>query len=128
MKLETIVSKTAEIFLEGNGLNVTANPWANCEGVSVMIHSNEGGWLECSSCLFIALGRARHTDGGVGRSEGSMTDEDIETLALEHGGRWRDAPGLEQWWDFAPVDLEAFARACYERGGLHEVRTHQALR
>lgn len=40
MKLETFISQTKEIFVEGNGFNVTANPWANCEGVNVMIHGN----------------------------------------------------------------------------------------
>lgn len=40
MKLETFITETKEIFVEGNGFSVTANPWANCEGVSVMLHGD----------------------------------------------------------------------------------------
>lgn len=39
MKLETFTAATKEIFVEGNGLSVSAYPWANCEGVSVLLHS-----------------------------------------------------------------------------------------
>ena len=39
MKLESFKAQTTEVFVAGNGVSVTANPWANCEGISVMIHS-----------------------------------------------------------------------------------------
>ena len=38
MKLETIKSQTTEIYLEFDGGSVSVNPWANCEGASVMVH------------------------------------------------------------------------------------------
>lgn len=38
VKLETHITQTAEVFVTGDGVTVTANPWANHEGVSVMIH------------------------------------------------------------------------------------------
>ncbi|MDP1543173.1 MAG: hypothetical protein Q8L99_08490 [Polycyclovorans sp.] len=38
MKLETHISQTTEVFVTGDGISVTANPWANHEGLSVMIH------------------------------------------------------------------------------------------
>ena len=41
MKLETIKSKTTEVFLEFDGGSVTVNPWANCEGVSIMVHGKD---------------------------------------------------------------------------------------
>lgn len=40
MKLETIKSQTTEIYLEFDGGSVTVNPWANCEGASIMVHGN----------------------------------------------------------------------------------------
>lgn len=43
MNLEAMKSTTTEIFVTGNGVSVTANPWANCEGLSVMIHSEGAG-------------------------------------------------------------------------------------
>lgn len=68
MKLETFTSETKEIFVSGNGLSVTANPWANHEGLSVMLHS-EGKdmpiraafslrWEELDA-LMVALSAAR---------------------------------------------------------------------
>lgn len=39
MKLETFIAETKEVFVEGKGLSVSAYPWANLEGVSVLLHS-----------------------------------------------------------------------------------------
>lgn len=43
MKLESFKAPTTEVFVTGNGVSVTANPWANHEGLSVMIHSEGAG-------------------------------------------------------------------------------------
>ena len=40
MKLEALKASTTEIFVTGNGVSVTANPWANQEGLNVMIHGD----------------------------------------------------------------------------------------
>jgi hypothetical protein len=40
MKLETFTTDTKEVFVEGNGFNVSAYRWANCEGVSVLLHGD----------------------------------------------------------------------------------------
>ena len=41
MKLETFRSATTEVFVSGSDVSVTCNPWANLEGVSVMIHGKD---------------------------------------------------------------------------------------
>ena len=41
MKMETIKSQTTEVFVEGSEVNVTCNPWANCEGVNLMVHGKD---------------------------------------------------------------------------------------
>ena len=41
MKLETFKANTTEVFVTGNDVSVTCNPWANFEGVSVMIHGKD---------------------------------------------------------------------------------------
>ena len=38
MKLETIITPSKEIFVDGGGVTVTVNPWSNCEGVNLMMH------------------------------------------------------------------------------------------
>ena len=43
MKLESFKAQTTEVFVAGNGVSVTATPWANCEGISVMIHGEGDG-------------------------------------------------------------------------------------
>ncbi len=68
MKLESFKAPTTEVFVTGNGVSVTANPWANCEGLSVMIHSEGEGlpiraafslrWEELD-VLMVALTAAR---------------------------------------------------------------------
>ncbi len=68
MKLETFTNQTTEVFVDGNGISVTANPWANCGGVNVMIHSTGQGmpiraafslrWEELDA-LMVALTAAR---------------------------------------------------------------------
>ena len=40
MKLETYKQPTTEVFVEGKGFNVCAYRWANCEGISVMLHGD----------------------------------------------------------------------------------------
>ena len=66
MKLETIVTKTTEVFIEGDNVSVTVNPWANCEGVSFMLHGKDAAirlaaslrWEELD-ILLVALQAAR---------------------------------------------------------------------
>jgi hypothetical protein len=41
MKMDTLKSQTAEVFVEGDGVNVTCNPWANGEGVNLMVHGKD---------------------------------------------------------------------------------------
>lgn len=41
MKLETIVTQTTEVFIEGNNVSAIVNPWANCEGVTFMLHGKD---------------------------------------------------------------------------------------
>jgi hypothetical protein len=66
MKLDTFKTTTTEIFVEGHGVTVTANPWSNCEGVSFMLHGKDGAirlagtlrWEELD-VLMVALTAAR---------------------------------------------------------------------
>jgi hypothetical protein len=66
MKLETFRSPTTEIFVEGTDVTATANPWANCEGLSFMLHGKDAAikvagslrWEELD-VLLIALTAAR---------------------------------------------------------------------
>lgn len=37
MKLETIITPSKEIYVEGEAVTVTVNPWSNCEGVNLML-------------------------------------------------------------------------------------------
>lgn len=41
MKMETFKGTTTEIYLQGEGVSVTVNPWANHEGFNVMMHGND---------------------------------------------------------------------------------------
>ncbi len=41
MKLETMTTNTKEIYVDGCGITVTATPWGNLEGVSVMVHGKD---------------------------------------------------------------------------------------
>ena len=38
MKLETIITPSKEIYVDGEGVTVTVNTWSNCEGMNVMMH------------------------------------------------------------------------------------------
>ena len=66
MKLETFRSPTTEIFLEADGISVTANPWANGEGINFMLHGKDAAirvagslrWEELDA-LLITLTAAR---------------------------------------------------------------------
>jgi len=67
MKLETIKSDCKEVFLEGSGVTVTVNTWANLEGCSLMVHTKDGNsirmagafrWEEIDAIL-VALTAAR---------------------------------------------------------------------
>ena len=66
MKLEAFKQQTSEIFVQGNGVQVTATPWANVEGVNVMIHGKDLAiraamslrWEEMD-VLLVALNAAR---------------------------------------------------------------------
>lgn len=51
MKLETIKTQTTEVFVSGNGINVTCNPWANHEGVNVMVHGDHSLALRAAMSL-----------------------------------------------------------------------------
>ena len=68
MKLETFKTKTTEIFVTGNGVAVTVNPWSNHEGANFMIHSRDAGMaIRCAGSfrweeldvLLVALNAAR---------------------------------------------------------------------
>lgn len=37
MKLEALKSQSTEVFVEGDGVNVTCNAWSNHEGVNIMV-------------------------------------------------------------------------------------------
>ena len=50
MKLEALKATTTETFVEGNGISVTVNPWANLEGVSFMVHGKDLA-MRCASSL-----------------------------------------------------------------------------
>ena len=41
MKMDTIKTPTTEVFVEGDGINVTCNAWANGEGVNLMVHGKD---------------------------------------------------------------------------------------
>lgn len=66
MKLETISSPSKEIYIECNGVTVTANCWSNFEGVNIMMHSKDLAlrlsgalrWEEVDA-LLVALTAAR---------------------------------------------------------------------
>ena len=66
MKLETIVAPTTEVYVEHNKFSVMCNPWANHEGVNVMIHGRDLAlrsafslrWEELD-VLLVALNAAR---------------------------------------------------------------------
>jgi hypothetical protein len=42
MNIQTFKNQTTEIMVDGNGVLVTVNPWANLEGMNVMIHEEKG--------------------------------------------------------------------------------------
>ena len=67
MKLETIISASKEIYIElEGGSTITVNPWANCEGASIIMMDKNGGvrlasvmrWEEIDG-LTLALAAAR---------------------------------------------------------------------
>ena len=66
MRRESLKSATTEIFVEGDGVNVTCNPWANGEGVNLMVHGKDLGlrmagafrWEELDA-ITVALTAAR---------------------------------------------------------------------
>ena len=66
MKLEAFKQQTSEIFVQGRGVQITATPWANAEGVNVMIHGKDLSiraamslrWEEMD-VLLVALNAAR---------------------------------------------------------------------
>jgi hypothetical protein len=41
MRLESLKNQTTEIFVDGYGVTVTCNPWANGEGMSLMVHGKD---------------------------------------------------------------------------------------
>lgn len=45
MNLEVFRGPTSEIFVQGDDITVTVNPWANHEGVNVMMHGKGDGGL-----------------------------------------------------------------------------------
>ena len=66
MHLETFKSQTTEVFVDGNDISVTANPWANLEGLSFIVHGKNRAiyfagalrWEELD-VLLVALNAAR---------------------------------------------------------------------
>ena len=67
VKMQTFKNNTTEIFIEGeDGVSVTVNPWANQEGVNVMMHGKDLSlrfaaamtWEE-SALLLAAISAAR---------------------------------------------------------------------
>ncbi len=66
MKLESLSTVTKEVYVDGNGITVTATPWGNLEGVSVMVHGDNLAlrmagafrWEELD-VLLVALAAAR---------------------------------------------------------------------
>lgn len=38
MKLETIITPSKEIYVEGDGVTVTVNTWSNCEGINLIMN------------------------------------------------------------------------------------------
>jgi hypothetical protein len=68
MKLETLKAACKEIYVEGDGVNVVVNTWANCEGCNLMVHGSGDGlplrmagafrWEEVDAIL-VALTAAR---------------------------------------------------------------------
>jgi hypothetical protein len=66
MKLEAFKSQTTEVFVDGHGVTVTANPWANHEGLSYMVHGKDAAIKTAASLrweeldvLMVALTAAR---------------------------------------------------------------------
>lgn len=45
MKLETFKATTSETYIEGNGVTVSATPWANGEGCTAIMHGKGDGGL-----------------------------------------------------------------------------------
>ncbi|CAB4154793.1 hypothetical protein UFOVP653_29 [uncultured Caudovirales phage] len=41
MKMECFTNQSKEVFVEGHGVSVTVNTWANLEGVSFMVHGKD---------------------------------------------------------------------------------------
>jgi hypothetical protein len=41
MKLQEFKHNTTEIFVEGKECSVTVNPWANMEGLNMMMHGKD---------------------------------------------------------------------------------------
>lgn len=39
--METLKTNTKEIFVEGNGVTVTVNTWANYEGCNLMVNGKD---------------------------------------------------------------------------------------
>lgn len=50
MKMETFHAATTEVLVDGGGITVTVNPWANLEGVSFMVHGKDLA-VRCASSL-----------------------------------------------------------------------------
>jgi hypothetical protein len=49
VKMECFRNDCKEVFVEGHGVTVTVNTWANCEGVSFMVHGKDGAIRTASS-------------------------------------------------------------------------------
>lgn len=71
MDISTFKQQTTEIFVEGNGVTVTVNPWGNLEGLNFMVFDDKskGAGIRCcgsftweeSDILVMALTAARCT-------------------------------------------------------------------
>lgn len=40
MKLETIITPSKEIYIQGDGVTVTVNIWSNCEGANLIMNGS----------------------------------------------------------------------------------------
>ena len=64
--MRTLKNDSKEIFVEGNGIAVTVNTWANHEGINLMVHGKDlslrmaGAFRrEEADAILVALAAAR---------------------------------------------------------------------
>ena len=50
LSFETFTTPCKEVFVDGNGVSVTANTWSNGEGLTYMVMGKDGA-IRSSACL-----------------------------------------------------------------------------